>query len=75
VTDGDDDIVWKKTVVSGEIEELVKFRILTVAFEPPPPSLSTPNQYLTPFSYEIKLPLLRQQALFHPAEFLSVRLG
>jgi len=73
VTDGDDEIVWKKTVVSGEIEELVKFRSIAVAFEPPPFDFEPIFDAL--LSYEIKLPFLRQQALFHPAEVLSARLG
>ena len=75
MTDGDDETVWKKTVVSGEIEELVKFRSPTVAFEPPLPPFDSEPIFDALLSYEIKLPFLRQQALFHPAEVLSVRLG
>ena len=75
MTDSDDEIVWKETVVSGEIEELVKFRNLTVAFEPPSTPFDSEPIFDALLSYEIKLPLLGQQALFHPAEFLSFRLG
>jgi hypothetical protein len=75
VTDCDDEIVWKKTVVSGEIEESVKFRSTTVAFEPPSPFFDSEPIFDALLSYEIKLPFLRQQALFHPAEVLSARLG